>query len=346
MKTLYFLMLMITISCGKKHATHEKQPPGRDDLMFGYLSHTADVPKVSSATLTLRCKQRAELESGKKSAAQPLESDKEFTVTNLKMNELHLPQDGVGCQVAIKALTLNDKRFVQDHNTDYDWSKDSIVDLFSQLNEKHMVRVQIEQQLPETLSTDRYANRFLFRVIKLQDGDSIINTTEGMPLASSVRGLALTTWIAADTQSLPTSVFTGQPRAHNNPYLLTRQMRLAFSCASDAGRTLIIEDKLACDGDMYREFNFAMVRGTINPNAARAADICNTLKMTALPLHNTVISLPYTSMPQHMSALATIVLRSKYLDKKSGEFMQSCHLYPLAPHLAPWTAGYRPPYTL
>ena len=126
----------------------------------------------------------------------------------------------------------DDERFAQDSNTDYDWSTDSIVDLFGQLNSKHMVRVQIEQQLPETLSTDRHTNRFLFRVIKFQDGDSIINTTEGLSLTPSVHGLALTTWIGSKVRVLPASVFTRQPTARNNPYLMTRQMRFAFSCAS------------------------------------------------------------------------------------------------------------------
>ncbi len=332
MKFLCFLMLMITVSCGKKRGTPEEQPPVGDDLTFGYLSHTAEVMKVSSAMLALSCK-------------QPALAAQEFTVTGLKQNELRLPKGGVGCQIVIKALVLNDERFVQDHNTDYDWSKDSIVDLFGQLNNKHMVRVQIEQQLPETLSADRRANRFFFRVIKFQDDDSIINTTEGLSLTSSVRGLALTTWIASNVRTLPASVFARQPAAHNNPYLMTRQVRFAFSCASDPGQTSIIEDKLICGGEIYRKLNFAMVRGTINPNLARSADLCNTLKMTLLPLHNTVISLPYTSMPQHMSSLVTIVLRSQYLDQESGEFLQSCHLYPIAPHLAPWTAGYRLPYT-
>lgn len=331
MKALYLLMLMIAVSCGKKQVTpEEEQPPVDGDLTFGYLSHTAEAMKVSTAALALRCQQPA--------LAQ------EFTVTQLKQKELRLPQDGVGCRVAIKALTLNDERFVQDHNTDYDWSKDSTVELFGQLNSEHLVRVQIEQQLPETLSADRHANRFFFRVIKFQDDDKVINTTTGMPLIAEVQGLALTTWIPRDARLLPASIFSRASAAPNNPYLLTREARLAFSCASDPGQARIFEDKLICGGEIYRELNFAMVRGLINPTSARAADLCNTMKMTALPLHNTVISLPHTGMPQHMSALATIVLRSKYLDKESGEFMQSCHLYPLAPHLAPWTASYRSPH--
>ena len=333
MKFLYFLMIMMTVSCGKKRGTPEEQPPVDADLTFGYLSHTAEVMKVNAAVLALSCQ-------------QPVLSAQEFTVTGLQQAELRLPKGGVGCQIAIKALLLNGARFVQDHNTDYDWSKDSLVDLFGQLNNKHMVRVQIEQQLPETLAADRHANRFLFRVIKFQDNDSVINTTAGLPLTASGRSLALTTWIANNVRVLPASVFARPPAAHNNPYLLTRQVRFAFSCASDPGQARIIEDKLICGGAIYRELSFAMVRGTINPNSARAADLCNTVTMTSLPLHNTVISLPYTSMPQHLSALTTIVLRSKYLDQESGEFLQSCHLYPLAPHFAPWTAGYRLPYTL
>ena len=328
MKTIYFLMLMMVISCSKKRATQD-EPPLPDDLTLGYLSHTADVVKVSSTTLELRCR-------------QPVQTQ-EFAVTSMQQNELRLPKAGVGCQIAIKSLTSNGTRFVQDHNTSYDWSKDSIVELFGQLNNKHLIRVQIEQQLPERLSADKHANSFLFKVIKLQDGDRIINTSEGMPLTSEVRGLALTTWIAAKTQSL--SIFAAQP-AGNNPYLPTQQVRFAFSCAHEPGRATIFEDKLICDGDMFRELSFAMVSGTINPDLARQDDICNTQPMTALPLHNTVISLPQTGMPQHMSALTTIVLRSKHLDKESGEFKQSCHLYPLAPHLAPWTDGYRPHHTL
>lgn len=340
MKTLYLLMLMMAVGCGKKNETPEDQPPVNDNLTFGYLSHTGEVMKVSKAELSLSCKQSAERQSGKELLQQ------EFTVTDLKQSELRLPKGGVGCQIAIKALMLNDIRFVQDSNTNYDWGKDSIVDLHGERNAEHIVRVQIEQQLPETLSTDRYANRFFFKVVKFQDDDSIIKTTEGMPLTANVQGLALTTWIATNTRVLPASIFFRQPAAHNNPYLLTRQVRFAFSCASDPGEARIIEDKLICGGEMYHKLHFAMVRGTINPNSARAADICNTIKMTPLPLRNTVISLPSTSMPQHMSSLTTIVLRSMHLDKESGEFMQSCHLYPLAPHLAPWMASYRPPYTM
>lgn len=328
MKALYFLVLMMAVSCGKKQVTPEEQPPIDGDLTFGYLSHTAEIVKVSAAALTLRCQ-------------QPVLTQ-EFTVTQLKQNELRLPKGGVGCQVAIKALTLNDVRFVQDHNTTYDWGKDSIVELFGQLDREHVVRVQIEQQLPETLSADRHANRFLFRVVKFQDDDKIINTTTGMSLTAEVRGLALTSWIASNARVLPASVFA-QPTSPNNPYLLTREARFAFSCASDPGQARLLDDKLICGGEIYRELSFAMVRGLINPSSA-GDDLCNTMKMTSLPLHNTVISLPSTSMPQHMSALATIVLRSKYLDQKSGEFLQSCRLYPLAPHLAPWTASYRPPH--
>ena len=331
MKALYLLMLMITVSCGKKHADKER-PPFGDDIVLGYLSHTAEVMKVRVAELVLSCQQPA--------------FTQELTVANLKMDELRLPQNGIGCQVAIKALTLNDERFVQDPNTDYDWSRDSIVDLFGQNNAQHLVRVEIEQQLPERLSTNEQANRFFFRVTKFQDDDRVINTTEGMPLVSAVQGLALTTWIGTDTRVLPASIFARQPTAHNNPYLLTRQVRFAFSCSSEPGQATIIEDKLVCGEEIYRKLSFAMIRGTINPSSARAADICNTMKMTALPLHNTVISLPYTSMSQHMSSLTTIVLRSMYLDKESGSFRQSCHLYPLAPHLAPWMSSYRLPYTL
>lgn len=330
MKALYLLMLMMAVSCSKKQDAPEEQPPVEGDLTFGYLSHTAEAMQVSAAALALRCKQPA--------LAQ------EFTVTQLKQKELRLPKDGVGCQVVIKALTLNDTRFVQDHNTDYDWGKDSTVELLGQLNDKHLVRVQIEQQLPETLSADRHANRFFFRVIKFQDDDKVINTSAGMPLISEVRGLALTTWIPRDARVLPASIFSRAPTASNNPYLLTREAHLAFSCASDPGQARIFEDKLICGGEIYRELNFAMVRGLINPTSVRAADLCNTMKMTALPLHNTVISLPHSGMSQHMSALATIVLRSKYLDQESGEFLQSCHLYPLAPHLTPWTASYRSPH--
>ena len=88
-KILYFLMLMITISCGKKRGTPEERPPVSDDLTLGYLSHTAEVTKVSSAVLTLSCK-------------QPSLVAQEFTVTSLKQNELRLPKGGVGCQIEIK----------------------------------------------------------------------------------------------------------------------------------------------------------------------------------------------------------------------------------------------------
>ncbi len=334
MKYLCILMVMVAVSCGKKKPeTPEQQPPVADNLTFGYLSHTAEAMKVSSAAFALSCQ-------------QPALTAQEFTVTQLKQNELRLPKGGVGCQIAIKALTLNGTRFVQDHNTDYDWGKDSIVDLFGQLNSKHVLRVQIEQQLPETLSADRHDNRFFFRVIKFQDGDKVVNTGEGVPLTSGVRGLALTTWISSHVRVLPASVFAPQPTVHNNPYLLTRQVRLAFSCASDPGQARIIEGKLICGGEIYRELNFAVVRGMVNLKSARATDLCNRIKMTPLPLSSTVISLPHTNMPWHVSSLTMIVLRSKHLDQESGEFVQSCHLYPIAPHLSPWTAGYRLPYKL
>ena len=123
-------------------------------------------------------------------------------------------------------------------------------------------------------------------------------------------------------------------------------MRLTFSCASDPGYARLLDGKLICGGQIYRDLNFAVVRGVINPSAARAADTCNTLRMQHLPLHSTVVALPAQSMPRYVSALTTIILRGNYLDQQTGTFRQSCHLYPIAPHLTAWTTTYRLPYTL
>ncbi len=333
MRFLYFSMLIIAVGCGKKRAAPEQQPPVADEVVLGYLSHTADVFKVKEAVLALRCK-------------RPALSAPEFTVTDVRQFELRLPKGGVGCQVMIKALVLNGQRFEQDPHSDYDWSEGGVVDLFGQLGAEHLVRVQIEKQLPETLAADRHANRFLFRVSKFRDDARVINTSVGLPLSTGVRGLALTTWIARGAQVLPSSPFLYQPAVSNNPYLPTRQMHFAFSCVGASGRASIVEDKLVCGQDMYRKLSFAMVRGVINPESARAGSICNRWRMTALPLRGTVISLPRQQMRQHVSALVTIVLRSEYLDTERGEFRHSCHLYPLAPHFASWMDGYRPRHAL
>ena len=334
MKILYFLMLAITVACGGKDETQvpDERLPHFDNLSFGYLSHVADVPHVSSAVLALSCE-------------KPAVAAQEFTMTAMKQGELRLPQDGVGCFIAIKAMTIAGTRFVQDHNTTYAWDKGSVVKLVAQLNVEHTVTVQIEQQLPEVIAADRHANRFFFRVIKVYNEDSFINTSEGTPLISTVRGLVLTTWIDRQVRALPASIFRYQVVA-NNPYLLTKQVHFAFNCASDPGYARVLDDKLICGGNIYRDLSFVFVRGTINPSSARAADICNTRRMHALPLHNSIVSLPRTSMPPHVSSFSTIILRTKYLDTRHGVFRHSCHVYPIAPHLAPWTASYRLPYTL
>ena len=334
MKILYFLMLAITVACGGKDETpsHDEQQPFFDDLSFGYVSHVVDVPHVSSAALALSCE-------------KPAVAAYEFTLTEMKQGELRLPQDGVGCFIAIKAVTIGDTRFVQDHNTTYEWDKGSVVKLVAQLNAARTITVQIEEQLPKTIAADRHANRFFFRVIKVNNEDGFINTSEGTPLISTVRGLVLTTWIDRQVRVLPASIFRHQVAA-NNPYLLTQQMNFAFSCASDPGYARVWENKLICGGNIYSDLNFVFVRGTISPTSARVADICHTRRMQALPLHNSIISLPHTNMPRHVSSFSAIILRAKYLDTRHGVFRHSCHVYPIAPHLAPWTASYRLPYTL
>ena len=333
-KILYFLMLVITIACGGKDETQvpDEQQPHFDNLSFGYLSHVVDVPHVSSAVLALSCE-------------KPAVAEQEFTMTEMKQGELRLPQDGVGCFIAIKAVTIGGTRFVQDSNITYEWNKGSVVKLVAQLNAVRTATVQIEQQLPKVIAADRHANRFFFKVIKVYNEDGFINTSEGTPLISTVRGLVLTTWIDRQVRVLPASIFRHQV-ATNNPYLLTQQMYFAFSCASDPGYARVLDNKLICGGNIYRDLNFVFVRGTINPASARVADICNTRRMQALPLHSSIVSLPHTHMPRQVSSFSAIILRTKYLDTRHGVFRRSCHVYPIAPHLAPWTASYRLPYTL
>ena len=201
MRILYLSLLVLLISCGGRHEsrspdTPEQTPPFGDDITLGYLSHVADTPQIDTAVLALSCQ-------------QPAVTEQEFTVTKVKQFELRLPQNGVGCRVSIKALALNGERFVQHRDINYDWSQGSLVELVAQLQAQHRIHVRIEQQLPERLVADKHANRFLFKVIEIFDPDAITRTTEGTPLLSTVRGLAMTTWIPRDLSVLPASAFAG-----------------------------------------------------------------------------------------------------------------------------------------
>lgn len=326
MRILTFLMLMILVSCGSKRNTQPEREDKEEvveDTVLGYLSHVADMPRVSSAVLSLRCE-------------RPAKAELEFTAVQMKQGKLSLPRGGVGCRIAIKSLELGDERFVQASDVDYSWEKDSVVELVGQLNGEHSIRVLIEQQLPSPLTADRDSNRFLFKVISIDDGDVFTRTIEGTPLVSDLRGLALMTSFPFSVSSLPTFNFM-RGSVTNSVRLPTRDLHFAFGCASDPGYARVFEDKLVCGGQIYKDLHFAFVRGIINPSSAIAKDVCNVVRMTPLTLSdNTMIALPSTGMPDYVSSVSTIILRGKYLDQKTGVFMPSCHVYPIAPHLTPW----------
>lgn len=330
----YLLLLIFSVGCGMgqtKDTPHQEEKKDKDktqieERIVGSFSQMNGATDVDKVVLSLRCKQPAGLKY-------------KFTSLQLKQSKFDIPPAGKGCQIEIKAIVIENTRFVQDPAETYSWETNSIVKLIASSNAQHYVFVRIERQLPQVVSQKAGANRFLFKVIETNRGDVVTRTTAGVPLISSVSGMALTTRLYILPTSQRTSLVTTPTwnyhlQAWNTLRVPVRRMEFSFTCAADLGYPRIIGGKLICGNEVYRDFHFVVVNGTIDINAALAEDICNTYRMTRLPMHSSVLNLPRTAMPMQISSSSNIILRSKYLDRNSGVFRQGCHVYPISPHLS------------
>lgn len=329
----YLLLLIFAVGCGMGQTKDtpreekEKDKPRVAERVTGFFSQMNGTTDIGKLTLALSCD-------------QPTISRREFTSSRLKQRKFDLPVRGKGCQIEIKAIVIGNDRFVQDPAETYSWETNSIVKLVAQANTGHRIFVHIERQLPQVVSSKPSENRFLFKVIEKNKGDTITRTTMGVPLISPVAGMALTTRLHTlqlnqQTSLVTTPTWNYHLQAWNTIRLPVQQMEFSFSCASDLGYPRIIDGKLICGDEVYRDFHFTVADGTIDISTALTEDICNTYRMVPLPLRSAVMSLPRTAMPTRITSSSNIILRSKYLDRESGVFRQGCHIYPIAPHLVP-----------
>ncbi|MDE3270120.1 MAG: hypothetical protein OYH77_07540 [Pseudomonadota bacterium] len=309
--------VIIGIFCGLSAC--DRSPPKPDDREekfegLGFVDYLTDKYSIGDIDLTLACK--------KPSIRVRYEE--------LQQRTLALPAAGKNCHIEVERINVDGATYIQDDQYESSWQAGDTVVLINEQNTSYTLHLRIERQIPAAISNQDEDNRFMFRVIKVGNGDTAAHSGSGATVISDNVGLQMTSFLLVSELQRPQYIWSPA-------FVPTNRLQIAFHCREQARS---VAGQLVCKDYTYHDLQMVVISGLVNVAEFKRRDLCFINSMKALPINNAIVEIPKNLLPTHLTLLNTVILRARYLDHATGESHNSCHLFPLAPHLSPYITSH------